>query len=98
MKKKPTRKPIEKQTKVPVLMRALIARINRRLKSTGGPGADYEMLKAVRGARAQMDLGEYYLVNLSSRFATETHVDPEALGREMGVLQPWEAVIEKGGA
>ena len=73
---------------VPVSMRALIARIKRRLC------ADDEMLKAARGQRAQQELGLWYTVDFRINGITGRHVDPEQLGRELGVLHEWERVAE----
>jgi hypothetical protein len=65
-------------------MRALLQRINRKLKKEG------EMLCAAR--RWTPDLGNYYAVDLRGNYITAANVDPESWGREMGVLRPWEAV------
>jgi hypothetical protein len=73
---------------VPVSMRALIARINRKLA-----GQD-ERLKASRGARARVDCGDYYIVDIRHNALLGRNVDPEALGRELGVLRPWELIVE----
>jgi hypothetical protein len=74
-------------TKVPVTMRALTQRINRTLS-----GND-KTLKATRETgRARMDLGEFYIVDGRRGLVTEKYVDPEALGRELGVLADYEEV------
>jgi hypothetical protein len=74
----------KKQTTVPVSMRALVQRINRRLKVVG------EVLKAARSERVASSVGEFFTVR-RNKIATQ-HVDPEALGRELGVLSAWEHV------
>jgi hypothetical protein len=80
--------------KVPVTMRALLQRINRELAD------DNERLYASRSPRAKIDLGNFYVIRFGrggsepSTNVVDQHVDPEALGREMGVLRPWEGVIE----
>jgi len=71
---------------VPVSLRALIARINRKLR------ADDQMLKATRGERARGDLGDFYLLDFNRNIIRDQRVDPEELGRELGVLKPWETV------
>jgi hypothetical protein len=76
---------LAKRTTVPVTMRALIQRINRRLK------ADGEMLKTARG-RAAFSVGQYYICNPQRNWIVKERVDPEALGRELGVLAAWERV------
>lgn len=73
---------------VPVTTRALIQRINRVLAKRD------EQLRATRGARARLDLGDFYVHELRRNLALETRVDPEEFGRELGVLKPWERVVE----
>ena len=78
-----------KGVKVPVSVRALMARINRKLHATD------RALKKARGVgRARLDVGEFYVVSGRRNLAVSTHVDPEDLGRELGVLRPWEGVRE----
>ena len=74
--------------KVPIAKRAVVARINRKLKHDG------RMLKTLRGYKAQSDLGDYYVVDLDRNMIIETHVDPEAYGREIGVLEEWEVLSD----
>ena len=71
--------------KVLVSMRAVIARINRRLRPNG------EMLKVMRG-RARDSVGDYCIVNFQRNWIANPNVDPEMVGREMGVLEDWEVV------
>jgi hypothetical protein len=75
--------------KVPVTMRALIARINRRL------AVDHMQLKASRGQRMRLDVGEYYVLNtrLNGIMHHYRDCDPEDLGRELGVLKSYEQVV-----
>jgi hypothetical protein len=74
-----------KRTTVPVSTRALIARLNRRLK------ADGKMLKAARG-HAVLSVGRYFICNPERNWIVKERVDPEALARELGVLAAWERV------
>jgi hypothetical protein len=74
------------QKTVPVSERALIQRINRALKDDG------EMLKAARSSRVAEDIGEHFLIHLSRNVVLQKHVDVEALGRELGVLEAYEHV------
>jgi hypothetical protein len=70
-------------------MRALIARINRKL------AGDDMQLKKTKGRRAYIDLGAYYVLNVRNN-AIMYHYkdcDPEKLGREIGVLQDWERAV-----
>jgi hypothetical protein len=76
---------LAKHTTVPVSMRALVQRINRKLK------ADGEMLKMARG-RAASSVGRYFICNPQRNWIVKERVDPEALGRELGVLAAWERV------
>jgi hypothetical protein len=72
------------RTTAPVSMRALIARINRRLRDDG------EVLKAARSERVASSIGLFFIVR-RNKLAIQ-HVDPEKLGRELGVLSEWESV------
>ncbi len=89
----------EAKAKVPVTARALVQRINRKLR-----GVDqllrktrYDHEAGVNGSesRAWQDLGDYYVVDLAGPIV-EDHVDLEALGRKLGVLEPWEAIHTPG--
>jgi hypothetical protein len=73
----------------PVSLRALIARINRKLRHDG------EILKTLRGERGRTDLGDYYIVDIQRNCIIQTDVDPEKLGRDLGVLAKWERVEEE---
>ena len=73
--------------KVPVTMRALTQRINRALRKGNG------ILKATRGdGRARQALGHFYVVDTSRNFIVDKDVDPEELGRKLGVLAEYEEV------
>jgi len=76
----------KKAQTVPVTIRALVQRINRRLERDG------EMLKKSRTARDQQNLGDYFTIDVSINGVTGKRIDPEALGRELGVLRPYEHV------
>ncbi len=75
-----------KLQKVKVTRRAAIQRINRKLKP------DMEQLCAARGERAQLDLGDYYVVDFQRNAVMQMHVDVEAMARQLGVLKEWEQV------
>jgi hypothetical protein len=66
--------------------KALVCRINRRL------APDMEQLCKARGARCELELGEYYIRDHNRNFIVAHHVDPEQLGRELGVLKHYEQV------
>jgi hypothetical protein len=76
---------LAKQTKTaPVSMRALITRINRKLRDDG------EVLKAARSERVASSVGLFFTVR-RNKIASQG-VNPEALARELGVLSDWEHV------
>ena len=68
--------------------KAVVARINRRLRRDG------QMLRKTRGELARRDLGDYWVHELSRNLALETRVDPEEMARELGVLDKYEEVEE----
>jgi hypothetical protein len=69
--------------KVPVSERALPQRINRKLDK------DF-VVKKTRGASLQAELGDYYCIDLNRNQIVAKDCDLERLGRERGVLNPWE--------
>jgi hypothetical protein len=73
---------------VPVTSRALLQRINRRLQRDG------ERVRAYRGGRSWSQLGDFYRFDTKRNFLCEGHVDLEGLGRELGVLKPYEGLAE----
>jgi hypothetical protein len=82
-----------KQT-VPVSVRALIQRINRKLRADAD-GAPADEVHATRGqGRARLDLGDYYMLNTRRNFISEHHIDLEDFGRELKVLAAWERLDE----
>jgi hypothetical protein len=78
-----------KPKKTPVTARAVIQRINRKLK----PGL--QALKIARTERAQLDCGAYFILDYRQNHLIEHDVDIEAKARELGVLHPWEAVANE---
>ena len=77
-----------KGQKVPVTMRALVQRINRKLAPNG------TVLKATRGTGQSENLGDYYVVHVHKNEVESHHVDAEVLGRRLKVLKPWEELVE----
>ena len=81
-----------KLKKVPISERALIQRINRRLKQDG------EMLRTARRLDAggywveDSNLGRYYTIDVERNFIVQTFLDLEAYGRKLKVLAEWEAL------
>jgi len=76
-------------TRLKITERALLQRINRKLKSEG------EQLRTARSQNVETSVGRYYIVDLERNVIAYQHVDPEALGRKLGAIQPWEE-LEKG--
>jgi len=79
-----------KPKRVPITMRALLQRINRKLALEGRAG---QGLKAMRGG-ARDGIGDYYLLDFDTNFISNPNVDPEALGRKLGVLAEWEELAQ----
>jgi hypothetical protein len=78
--------------KARISARALIQRINRRLTQ------DYVVLKIARQRSPDPSVlghGRYYILDLNDNVITRNDVDLDALGRELGVLKPWEEVYEE---
>ena len=73
--------------KVPVTMRALEARIRRKLAKDG------ETLRITRGAKARLGLGYAYIVDNYNRIVNHDF-DIAELAREMGCLNEYEEVAE----
>jgi hypothetical protein len=72
---------------VPITRRALVQRIGRALGRKG------ERLKANSRPGPAADLGNYYTVDINRRSVVQTHLDDlEKLGRELGVLKPYERI------
>lgn len=78
--------------RVPISLRALIQRINRRLKHEGRYG---QGLRKSRSQRWYSDLGDYYIVDFDTNFIVAGHVNLEEYGREIGALELWEYLLEK---
>jgi len=78
-------------SKVPVTMRALIQRINRKL-ARSEPGW-CEQIKKSRSARSIEHLGEYYVFDTTRGMITDREIDPEDWARKLGVLKPHEEVV-----
>lgn len=74
--------------KISVSERAVIQRINRKLKP------DHEMLRKARGdsIESSLDVGDFYIINYRIKGVTMKDVDVEKLARELGVLKDWEKV------
>ncbi len=67
-----------------ITRRALIQRINRKLKP------DRKMLRATREGRIRSEVGNYHVIDFRSNAITHTNVDVETMTRELGVLKDYE--------
>ena len=75
--------------KVSVGRKALLARINRKLKP------DLRTVRTLRGNRSRREVGDYYEVDLNRNAIVAMHVDLEDYARELGVLTEWERLEEE---
>ncbi len=81
---------MKKGQKVPITERALAQRINRALRE------HRQQVRKWRGRRVQLgqhwlDRGDWYLMDWGINAVLDV-VDLDDLGRELGVLNPWETV------
>jgi hypothetical protein len=74
---------------VPVTMRALIQRINRKIRPE-----DRRLHACRRNSRSWSNLGDYYVVDTYRNMIADSGIDPTAYGRRLGVLQPFEEVVQ----
>jgi len=72
---------------VPVVERALLARVNRKLARDGPL-----RVKKLRG-QAQAQLGDYCLLDLNRNTIKVAHLDLESYARDLGVLLPYVALV-----
>ncbi len=72
--------------RTPVTERALLQRINRHLRKQD------HSLKKVRGERAWIDLGDFYLLDWQRNAIVQHHIDIEQKARELKVLAKWEVL------
>ena len=76
-----------KLQKVAISERALLARINRKLKQ------DNEQLRKCKvDSRGYVELGGYYAIDLNRNAVIATHVDLSKWGKEMKVLADFEVL------
>jgi hypothetical protein len=73
---------------VPVTVRAVTQRLNRKLAEQN------QQLKRSRG-RSSSDLGDYYVLDFNNNSVVADHVNLTTLAKELGVLRPWEHVVEE---
>lgn len=71
-----------------ISMRALLARINRKLAHQS------ESVRVTRGTKWSAELGPFYQKDDNFNTIVGKHVNPVSLGRELEVLKPWERVAD----
>lgn len=76
---------------MPVSERAILQRINRKLKP------DWKQLKTGRGLLLERTVGRYYVIDIRRSCVTQHYVDVEDLARELKVLQSWEELRAESG-
>lgn len=76
-----------KSQKVMVSERALMARINRKLKAE-----NQHLRKSKVDSRCYSNLGSFYIVDDYRNSIEASHVDLVELGKELKVLQEFEAI------
>ena len=82
----------DKEKRVPVSVRAVIQRINRRLKGEG------QLLKTCReGRNRPAGTGQYYIVSTRCGRLIETNCCLEKLARRENALELWEDIQPKEG-
>ena len=64
----------KRATTIPVTMKALMARINRKL------AADGERLKTARSPNVESSVGRYFICNVNRNMITAQRIDPENVG------------------
>ena len=70
--------------KVPVSQRALIQRINRKLRP------NHEQVQTARGGRALQNLARYYRINVWRNVVIQSDLDLEGFARELEAMAEWE--------
>jgi len=80
---------VDKKRQVKITERALLQRLNRALLKR------YLMVNTCRfDSRWFNELGRFYLVEVNRNAIWRSNVDLEKMGREEGVLKPWEKLGE----
>jgi len=78
--------PLRKPKGVAIARREVVRRINRSLKLDD----PFHLLRRARSARAQLDFGDYYVVDLIRDFVVHRDVAIEAEARRRRVLADFE--------
>jgi hypothetical protein len=65
---------------------ALRQRVDRQLRKSG------KRLRMARSESTEISAGRYYIVDTRNQCVAVRNVNLESLGRELGVVHPWETV------
>jgi hypothetical protein len=71
-------------------MRALLQRINRQLLLVGRTNGGARQIKRGRGR----DAGGFYVLDVARNEIMAWGIDPEEIGRRMGLLEPRQVVVD----
>ena len=74
---------------VPVTLRALTQRINRKLATEG------QKLLAARGETQKAEVGNHFIIDTEKNVVVAKNVDLEKLGKKLGVIKPFETLAEE---
>ncbi len=74
---------------ISVSVRAILARVNRKLAAEGSA-----LRRCRQGSHNYDELGDYYMVNLNSSSICKVQCELEEEARELGVLGEWEVLAE----
>jgi hypothetical protein len=74
--------------------RALLARINRKLKAESEKGQFKQVRRSRKDGNDYATLGLYYIVDFNRNAVTSREIDLEQYGRDQGCLEAYE-VLER---
>ena len=77
-----------KTPKIPVTRRALMQRLNRKLRHDG------KRIDASRTQQMRDQYGDFHMVDFTRNQLIEWHIKPEEMARELGVLKPYEQIVD----
>ena len=81
--------------KVGISERALIQRINRKLKSDNQKLCTQRYWRDGSNLYENSNLGRYYVIDVYRNYVVDHHVDIEDMGRKLGVFAPWEELAQE---
>jgi hypothetical protein len=87
--KRPATRRMPSPKPVPVTMRTLLQRINRKLRMVSPANGGARQLRRGRGR----DAGGFYIFDVAQNQIMAWGIDPEETGRRMGVLASGQMVV-----